>query len=103
MTTVIQVLDYGSGNLFSIMDALSRVSPKIKVKVSSKYRRSNVDGLVLPGVGSFTSAQRILGANRTAILADVKERKMPILGICLGMQLMFEKSEEGPGRGLELF
>ena len=103
MTAVIQVLDYGSGNLFSIKDALSRVSPKIKVKVSSKYRKSSVDGLVLPGVGSFTSAQRILGESKTAILADVKERKMPILGICLGMQLMFEKSEEGPGRGLELF
>lgn len=103
MTAVIQVLDYGSGNLFSIKDALSRVSPKIKVKISSKYRRSSVNGLVLPGVGSFTSAQRILGLNRTAILVDVKEGKMPILGICLGMQLMFEKSEEGPGRGLELF
>jgi glutamine amidotransferase len=101
MPALIQVLDYGSGNLFSIKDALSRVSPEIKVRVSSKYRRGGADGLVLPGVGSFSSAQKILGENRDAILEDARE--MPLLGVCLGMQLMFEKSEEGRGRGLDLF
>jgi imidazole glycerol-phosphate synthase subunit HisH len=102
LTALIQILDYGSGNLFSIADALSRV-PNVKTLVSSKYREGRTDGLVLPGVGSFSSAQKILGENKHAILMDVQENKMPILGICLGMQLMFEKSEEGPGSGLELF
>ncbi|MDG6907355.1 MAG: imidazole glycerol phosphate synthase subunit HisH [Nitrososphaerota archaeon] len=102
MHALVQVLDYGSGNLFSIGDALGRVSPDIKVNVSSKYQKGKIGGLVLPGVGSFTSAQRILGENRKAILDDI-ESGMPILGVCLGMQLMFEKSEEGTGKGLELF
>ncbi len=103
MTAQIQVLDYGSGNLFSIKDALSRISPNIKVRVSSHYRKESADGLVLPGVGSFSSAQKILGENREAILEDVQENGMPLLGICLGMQLMFERSQEGKGTGLELF
>jgi glutamine amidotransferase len=102
LNALIQILNYGSGNLFSIADALSRAS-NIKVLVSSEYRKGKPDGLVLPGVGSFSSAQRILGENRDAILEDVQENKMPILGICLGMQLMFEESEEGPGSGLRLF
>jgi len=102
MAALIQVLDYGSGNLFSIKDALGRVSPDVKVKVSSRYR-GGVDGLVLPGVGSFSSAQKILGENKETILGDAREKKMPLLGICLGMQLMFDKSEEGKGKGLSLF
>jgi glutamine amidotransferase len=103
MVALIQILDYGSGNLFSIKDAMSRVSSKIKVKVSARYMARTADGLVLPGVGSFSSAQKILGENRAAILDDIKERKLPMLGICLGMQLMFESSEEGPGEGLSIF
>jgi imidazole glycerol-phosphate synthase subunit HisH len=103
MPALIQVLDYGSGNLFSIKDALSRISPDIKVKISSKYRNGGVDGLVLPGVGSFSSAQKILGENKKAILRDVNSNGMPLLGVCLGMQLMFEKSKEGGGEGLTLF
>ena len=102
MTAVVQILDYGSGNLFSIKDALSRVLG-LNVRVSSKYMKGKTDGLVLPGVGSFSSAQGILSQNRESILEDVRDDKMPVLGICLGMQLMFQKSEEGPGRGLELF
>lgn len=100
--SLIQILDYGSGNLFSIKDALSRVSKKYRVVVSSKYREGVVDALVLPGVGSFTSAQNVLGKHRESILSDVKNG-MPLLGICLGMQLMFEQSEEGTGEGLSIF
>ena len=103
MTALVQVLDYGSGNLFSIKDALGRISPDIKVKISSKYRKGRADGLVLPGVGSFSSAQRVLGENKDAILEDVITNGMPLLGVCLGMQLMFERSEEGQGKGLTLF
>jgi imidazole glycerol-phosphate synthase subunit HisH len=103
MCALIQILDYGSGNLFSIRESLKRAAPNLKVAISSNYKQGSVDGLILPGVGSFPSAQRILGKNKKAILCDVSEKRMPILGICLGMQLMFEESEEGDGRGLGLF
>lgn len=103
MPAVVQILDYGSGNLFSIKDALSRAPKKISVKISSKYREGGVDALVLPGVGSFTSAQKVLGRCREAILSDVKRNEMPLLGVCLGMQLFFERSEEGSGDGLGIF
>lgn len=98
----IQILDYGSGNLFSISDSINRISSDAQVSVNSSYKKGTVDALVLPGVGSFTSAQRILSENRQAILEDIAEG-MPVLGICLGMQLMFQKSEEGAGDGLGLF
>jgi glutamine amidotransferase len=99
----IQILDYGSGNLFSIKRSLNRASPKLRVRISSEYKKGKVDALILPGVGSFPSAQKLLGKSRKAILTDISEKRMPILGICLGMQLMFEKSEEGKGNGLSLF
>ena len=100
----LQILDYGSGNLFSIRESLNRVSGKsVEPFISSSYKKGTVDALVLPGVGSFTSAQRILSMNREAILADIRDRRMPVLGICLGMQLMFQMSEEGEGDGLGLF
>lgn len=102
MCALVQVLDYGSGNLFSIKDGLDRILPDLKVKISSRYKSGKSDGIVLPGVGSFTSAQKILGLNKKAIIQDVKEG-MPLLGICLGMQLLFEKSEEGSGLGLSIF
>lgn len=99
----IQILDYGSGNLFSIENAIKNLSASIEVEVSSKFKSNAVDGLVLPGVGSFSSAQKILSENKDAILENVISRKLPLLGICLGMQLLFEESEEGPGEGLKLF
>lgn len=101
--TKIQILDYGSGNLFSIENAIKNSSGSIEVEISSKFRSNAVDGLVLPGVGSFSSAQKVLSENKNAILEDVMSRKLPLLGICLGMQLLFEESEEGPGEGLKFF
>ncbi len=103
MRALIQILDYGSGNLFSIRNSLAKVSGRSTVRISPKYEAGRADGLILPGVGSFTSAQEVLGECRDDILNDVQKEKMPILGICLGMQLMFEKSEEGEGKGLRLF
>ena len=100
----IQILDYGSGNFFSIRESLNRNSGKnIESFISSSYKKGTIDALVLPGVGSFATAQQILSENREAILADIKDNQMRVLGICLGMQLMFQISEEGEGEGLGLF
>jgi imidazole glycerol-phosphate synthase subunit HisH len=99
---LIQILDYGAGNLFSVREAVKKVSPETKVKVSPRYIGSAVDGLILPGVGNFGSTQNVLRECKSEILKDV-ESGMPVLGICLGMQLMFEDSEEGEGSGLGLF
>jgi glutamine amidotransferase len=99
----IQILDYGSGNLFSIQNSIERASKgKVKAIVRSNFQETN-DGLILPGVGSFSFAQRILEQNREQIIGAIKDSSLPLLGICLGMQLLFEKSEEGPGNGLNLF
>lgn len=100
--TKIQILNYGSGNLFSIENSIKKSFPSVEVTIGSEMQ-GEIDGLILPGVGSFSSAQGILLANRAAILEGVKSRKLPLLGICLGMQLLFEKSEEGPGQGLKFF
>ena len=73
----------------------------IQVVIASYFL--DPDGLVLPGVGSFSSAQRILLENKKQIVGAIDSKSLPILGICLGMQLLFETSEEGKGRGLGLF
>jgi glutamine amidotransferase len=99
----IQILDYGSGNLFSIQNSIERASKgKVKVIVRSDFQEI-IDGLILPGVGSFSSAQRILEQNKEQIVGAIKDSSLPLLGICLGMQLLFEKSEEGHGIGLTFF
>jgi len=98
----IQILDYGSGNLYSIREAISRASQEVEPVVDSSFDESAC-ALVLPGVGSFSSAQSILGQNRQSILDAVLGRGVALLGICLGMQLLFEGSDEGRGEGLGLF
>jgi glutamine amidotransferase len=100
----IQVLDYGSGNLFSIQNSIEKVSKgKVKVTVRSDFQQEQTDGLILPGVGSFSSAQKILEQNRERIIDSLNCGSLYLFGICLGMQLLFEKSEEGSGRGLSIF
>jgi len=97
----VAILDYGAGNLFSLKCALKKVglTPSI---VSSPSRWKPVDALILPGVGNFAAAARNLEPLKPKILDAVKEG-VPLLGICLGMQLLFTESEESEGRGLSLF
>ena len=96
----VAILDYGVGNLFSLTCALKKggAKPLIIPKLTAQPR---YDALILPGVGNFTPA-----AERLMEEKDVMERLfedgLPILGICLGMQLLFEESEEGTGKGLGL-
>ena len=90
----IGVIDYGMGNLFSVEQALKRLN--VEVIVSSEINAlRNVDGLVLPGVGAFPDAmKRLEQEGLISFLQDMHKADKPLLGICLGMQLLFESSEE---------
>ena len=96
----VNILDYGVGNLYSLCCALQ------KMNVIAKITRSipevgDVDALILPGVGGFASAATRLTLQMSQFHKLVEEG-IPILGICLGLQLFFERSEEGEGKGLGL-
>jgi glutamine amidotransferase len=92
------VLDYGAGNLHSIAQALQIAGASV-VFESDPRRALAGDVLVLPGVGAFTTAAERLDAARQSINTAVRDGH-PCLGVCLGMQLLFDRSEEGPGAGL---
>jgi imidazole glycerol-phosphate synthase subunit HisH len=95
----VTVFDYGAGNLHSLAKALAE--PDVDVRVEPDPRRAvETDVLVLPGVGSFAQAARRLAPGRDAMRDAMLQDGLPTLGVCLGMQLLFDESEEGPGRGL---
>ena len=95
------VFDYGAGNLHSLVKALA-LRPGTSVQVESDLASAvGGDALILPGVGAFGAAAARLANGRDEV-RQASARGLPILGICLGMQLLFEGSEEGSGRGLGL-
>ncbi|MHC4780721.1 MAG: imidazole glycerol phosphate synthase subunit HisH [Planctomycetota bacterium] len=94
----VALFDYGAGNLHSLGKALE--AGGARVSVVGKWNEALArDALVLPGVGSFGAAVRSL-EGREALVRDALENGIPCLGICLGMQLLFDASEEGPGTGI---
>ena len=100
---MIAVLDYGMGNLRSVEKALEHVGARAKITRQPDDVRA-ADGLIVPGVGAFPEAMRRLRASGLDEL--VRERAaagVPVIGLCLGMQLLFERSEEhGGATGLGL-
>src|SRR5436190_15458781 len=101
--TRIAVLDYGMGNLRSVAKALERVGADVVVSAEGDALR-RTDGLVLPGVGAFPKGiERIRALGLDAAVAERIGAGVPLLGICLGMQLLFESSTElGGATGLGL-
>lgn len=97
----IALFDYGVGNLHSLGKALE--SGGAEVVVTREWDEAlATDGLVLPGVGAFSAAVDALPADRSRI-REALEDGLPCLGICLGMQILFEASDEGPGEGIGVF
>ncbi|MDF1678192.1 MAG: imidazole glycerol phosphate synthase subunit HisH [Legionellaceae bacterium] len=99
---MIHIVDYGMGNLGSIFNMFKRIGVDAKI-TNDVNEIKNASKLILPGVGSFDAAMSAINkGNLRKVLDDkVLSEKTPILGICLGMQLMTEGSEEGslPGLG----
>ena len=100
---MIAIVDYGMGNLRSVQKALERVEAEAAVTNDHAQIRG-ADGIVLPGVGAFPKAmEAIRRLELDRVLTERVEAGVPVLGICLGMQLLFEGSEElGGAEGLGL-
>jgi len=95
------IFDYGVGNLLSLKCALEKVGLNAKISVSAQ-QLSKADAIALPGVGNFSAAVTKLGAVKEQLVYAV-ESGTPLLGICIGLQLFFQESDEGAGEGLALF
>jgi glutamine amidotransferase len=99
----VAVLDYGMGNLRSVEKALEHVGVRATI-TADPDEIAAADGLILPGVGAFPRAmERIRATGLDALIAERAAAGTPILGICLGLQLLFERSDElGGAAGLGL-
>jgi glutamine amidotransferase len=96
--THIAIFDYGAGNLHSLVKAISTDDRAISIETDLRAAMT-ADLLVLPGVGAFGAAANAM-RNAQDYLASALDDGLPCLGICLGMQLLFEASEESPGKGI---
>ena len=98
--TKIAIIDYGLGNLRSVIRGLEKAGAQAVITCDAAEIAA-ADGLVLPGVGAFSEGMEQLGALRTTVTDAT--RSVPLLGICLGMQMLMETSEEhGIHQGLGL-
>lgn len=101
MTTII---DYGAGNLHSVQNALKSLGEETVV-TNDKELILSAERLILPGVGAFGDAmQKLEKSGLCEVIKEYAKSGKPFMGICLGLQLMFEESEETPGvKGLGIF
>jgi glutamine amidotransferase len=97
----VSIVDYGVGNLLSLKFALEKAGLTAKILPPTQKLR-DADAIALPGVGNFSAAAKALEPVKAHLVEAVKSGA-PVLGICLGLQLYFEASEEGSGSGLAFF
>jgi glutamine amidotransferase len=95
------IFDYGVGNLLSLKTALEKAGLNVTIGTTA-VDLDKADAIALPGVGSFTAALTKLDTVKETLQTKISEG-IPLLGICLGLQLFFESSEEGSGDGLAFF
>ena len=100
---MVAILDYGVGNLFSLQSSFSAIGAEVVVTGDEAVLRS-ADRIILPGVGAFEdAANKLRATGLDKVLIDEAAKGKPIMGICLGMQLLFDKSfEYGEHKGLGL-
>ncbi|MDO5148698.1 MAG: imidazole glycerol phosphate synthase subunit HisH [Oscillospiraceae bacterium] len=99
---MISIIDYGAGNIFSVKNALDYLGLDSTL-TSDINQIKESDALILPGVGAFPGAMKMLDDSGLTDVIKEEASKKPLLGICLGMQMLFEKSfefEETEGLGL---
>ena len=100
---MIAIVDYGVGNLFSLKSSFAAIGAEVVV-TADRQVLENADKIILPGVGAFEDAARKLRqAGLDRVLVELAGKGKPLMGICLGMQMLFEKSYEfGEHEGLGL-
>ena len=98
----VAIFDYGAGNLFSLKAALERNGAQNVIIIHDMDSLDKFDGLVLPGVGNFDPAVKSIEPYKDIFIKSIEEDFMPILGICLGMEMLFNHSEEGTRDGLKI-
>ena len=101
---MVAVIDYGAGNLHSVKNALDFLGAK-SIITKNKDEILSSDHIILPGVGSFGDAMECINnSGLTDTIRKAADGSRPFLGICLGLHLLFERSEESPGiDGLGIF
>jgi len=97
----VSICDYGAGNFFSLKNSLEKNGAQVDV-ITGLNKSKEYSGLLLPGVGNFAPAIRSIRDYSSPDFKDYGGESMPVLGICLGMEMFFEKSEEGKEQGLSV-
>ena len=100
---MVAIVDYGVGNLFSLESSLNAIGAQVIVTADPEILK-NADQIILPGVGAFEdAAKKLRSTGLDKVLKDLAAKGKPLMGICLGMQMLFEKSfEYGEHEGLGL-
>jgi glutamine amidotransferase len=97
MKKMVAIIDYDAGNIKSVEKALLHLGEEVII-TRDREQILNSDKVILPGVGAFGDAmEKLRSYGLDKVIYEVVERKIPFLGICLGLQLLFEKSDETPG------
>ena len=95
----VAIFDYGAGNIFSLKNSLEKAGASVDV-ITDFDKSNEYSGLLLPGVGNFDPAIKSITEFSKTAFEDFAKDTTPVLGICLGMEMFFEKSEEGKEKGL---